>query len=227
MKKAHTLNIIQDDLAESEADNEAGGTTPDPVTGLWPFIRPLGRDELVNDEEDAELNEGMFALVNQGIGDFPIPLTPMSILRERPKTAGVISFDCQESCHNHQLRTMSFSTAGTPTVVTESYMPLYSRVRTGPRLQSPFALTALDLIKSRVNVEEGVWVGSYGSHGLEFLLISFVVDINMVRLRASKITGDINVPRGVVTWQALVAENDGQDDAEWTFADRDFLQVVR
>jgi hypothetical protein len=44
----------------------------------------------------------------------------------------------------------------------------------------------------------GIYTGSYGGHGKEFLLIHYLQDCFI----ATKITGDVNVPRGEVSFQS-------------------------
>ncbi|KAL1937613.1 hypothetical protein VTO73DRAFT_12999 [Trametes versicolor] len=46
----------------------------------------------------------------------------------------------------------------------------------------------------------GVWLGSHGPHGTECLYVDWVS--HPATLRAWKITGDENVPRGALTWHA-------------------------
>ncbi|KAI0351534.1 hypothetical protein OH77DRAFT_1498495 [Trametes cingulata] len=47
---------------------------------------------------------------------------------------------------------------------------------------------------------EGVWLGSHGPHGTECLFFEWVGRLST--LRAWKISGDENVPRGALTWEA-------------------------
>lgn len=45
---------------------------------------------------------------------------------------------------------------------------------------------------------EGIWLGQYGPHGTEVLYIH--TPINGNKTDVWKVTGDVNVPRGVITW---------------------------
>ncbi|CAB4373197.1 unnamed protein product [Rhizophagus irregularis] len=60
---------------------------------------------------------------------------------------------------------------------------------------------------------DGIWVGDYGGHGIEFLLLKYEIS---GCLFATKITGDINVPRGEISWKCNL---DDQlricDEREW------------
>jgi hypothetical protein len=63
----------------------------------------------------------------------------------------------------------------------------------------------------------GLWLGDYGPHGTEVLYMD--VDASGIteegdrpRLRATKITGDFNVPRGVQTWEADLDAEIGREE---------------
>ena len=47
---------------------------------------------------------------------------------------------------------------------------------------------------------EGLWLGDYGPHGTECLFVEH--DAAEAMVRAWKITGDENVPRGALSWEA-------------------------
>ncbi|CAG8491690.1 3359_t:CDS:2 [Funneliformis mosseae] len=61
---------------------------------------------------------------------------------------------------------------------------------------------------------DGIWVGDYGSHGIEFIL--FREDDISGYLIATKITGDINVPRGEISWRCNLKDQVRIcDEKEW------------
>ncbi|KAI0766344.1 hypothetical protein BD413DRAFT_481183 [Trametes elegans] len=51
---------------------------------------------------------------------------------------------------------------------------------------------------------EGLWLGSHGPHGTECLYIDIERSSHSAELRAWKITGDENVPRGAISWRVGV-----------------------
>ncbi|RPD56359.1 hypothetical protein L226DRAFT_615511 [Lentinus tigrinus ALCF2SS1-7] len=51
----------------------------------------------------------------------------------------------------------------------------------------------------------GIWLGDYGPHGTECLFMEH--DSAEEALRAWKITGDVNIPRGACTWSANLKES--------------------
>ncbi|TCD60432.1 F-box protein 31 [Steccherinum ochraceum] len=63
---------------------------------------------------------------------------------------------------------------------------------------------------------EGLWLGAYGAHGTEVLYLTY--DTDKEEVHAWKITGDANVPRGVVSWRCSVPNcaADGQSGVEVT-----------
>ncbi|KAJ3090392.1 hypothetical protein HK102_003901 [Quaeritorhiza haematococci] len=83
---------------------------------------------------------------------------------------------------------------------------------------------------------EGIWVGTYGAHGIEFLLLKYMFrrdlegfddrpdpdaessecssaddDGSQVVLAAHKITGDVNVPMGETSWVGFLGDGSGSD----------------
>ncbi|GBB97063.1 hypothetical protein RclHR1_29030002 [Rhizophagus clarus] len=60
---------------------------------------------------------------------------------------------------------------------------------------------------------DGIWVGNYGNHGIEFLLLKYEISDY---LTATKITGDINVPRGEISWRCNLKDQVRIcDEKEW------------
>uniref|UniRef100_A0A383V8X1 Uncharacterized protein n=1 Tax=Tetradesmus obliquus TaxID=3088 RepID=A0A383V8X1_TETOB len=51
----------------------------------------------------------------------------------------------------------------------------------------------------------GLWKGLYGPHGCELLSLSLDFSQRSARIVATKLTGDVNVPAGEVTWRAQAA----------------------
>ncbi|KAJ3339688.1 hypothetical protein HDU93_007914 [Gonapodya sp. JEL0774] len=81
------------------------------------------------------------------------------------------------------------------------YRSVFSRVSVPPK--------PMGLEKPPVNVKEGVWVGTYGGHGLEFLFVTADISDDHIepphwQLRFEKLTGDVNVPRGATSLQAYL-----------------------
>ena len=56
---------------------------------------------------------------------------------------------------------------------------------------------------------DGLWIGDYSAHGMEVLWLAY--DSEARRVNAWKLTGDINVPRGVVSWWINVDEDLGEN----------------
>eukprot|EP00879_Flechtneria_rotunda_P024112 GHRR01025556.1.p1 GENE.GHRR01025556.1~~GHRR01025556.1.p1 ORF type:complete len:285 (+),score=124.82 GHRR01025556.1:899-1753(+) len=51
----------------------------------------------------------------------------------------------------------------------------------------------------------GLWKGLYGPHGCELLSVSYDFSGRKAMIMATKLTGDVNVPAGEVTWRAAAA----------------------
>ncbi|KAI0929275.1 hypothetical protein AcW2_005014 [Taiwanofungus camphoratus] len=61
----------------------------------------------------------------------------------------------------------------------------------------------------------GLWLGAYGPHGTECLYLEHDGDARLVN--AWKVTGDVNVPRGVRSWAMHLDEVTGVHLGEWGF----------
>ncbi|CAI2184705.1 18152_t:CDS:2 [Funneliformis geosporum] len=60
---------------------------------------------------------------------------------------------------------------------------------------------------------DGIWIGDYGAHGIEFILFR---EDDSGYLFATKITGDINVPRGEISWRCNLKDQVRIcDELEW------------
>lgn len=79
------------------------------------------------------------------------------------------------------------------------YYPLRTIVQEGTQPASP---------DWRAETLVGLWLGDYGSHGTECLFLEH--DAVECLIRAWKVTGDVNVPRGACTWYANL-----RDEAPW------------
>jgi hypothetical protein len=104
---------------------------------------------------------------------------------------------CPEDCHYVLLRTIDINESSEPTLITSFHRPLYSKL-------SLFS-TKLPQLDIPIMPKEGLWVGTFGNHGPEVVLLRYDTLNNETILTASKITGDINVPKGVVTFTAFLS----------------------
>lgn len=79
---------------------------------------------------------------------------------------------------------------------------------------------------------EGMWLGAYASHGTEVLYVYY--DEPAQAVRAVKITGDLNVPRGAITWEFFLTDRMRPDElphdvakAEEVFGDLSTVRIFR
>lgn len=75
----------------------------------------------------------------------------------------------------------------------------------------------------------GLWVGKYGDHGYEMINVTYVEDT----LVATKVTGDLNVPKGELTFTADLhpqprpVSNAGDDDSSISdYPDNQYLEPI-
>ncbi|CAL1705786.1 unnamed protein product [Somion occarium] len=96
------------------------------------------------------------------------------------------------------LRGTSTGDGGSNVPVRNRYYPLRSPVREAPT-------TDVGASDWDPTVLEGIWLGGYGAHGTEVLFLEWSSEGKEVR--AWKVTGDVNVPRGAISWRFEVAED--------------------
>lgn len=75
----------------------------------------------------------------------------------------------------------------------------------GPKPRSPY---------------DGLWIGDYSSHGVEWILFKHMLEDNI--LEAWKLTGDANVPRWQLTWRAHMTKRSRVTtvaEVEWPHCD--------
>ena len=65
---------------------------------------------------------------------------------------------------------------------------------------------------------EGLWVGSYGSHGTQLINITYIDDTTLV---ATKATGDRNVPRGEVSFTVNLSPDKASSLPPFQFSGKD------
>ena len=63
----------------------------------------------------------------------------------------------------------------------------------------------------------GLWLGAYSMHGTEVLYLTYNEEAEEVQ--AWKITGDLNVPRGVMSWRFKCSGRRGRKDESGTTPD--------
>lgn len=167
---------------------------------------------------------GLYPYAKPGTGtDSSVPL---SIVPVPDTLATEISLDCPQSCHEEHVRALS--TVRNETLAHARYLPRFSRVLAPP---DGGCGPALSQMMNCTMPDEGIWVGTYSAHGLEALLIRYfriqptpethyslpgsfpeddplnqpkTVEVTpYLEMRAYKITGDVNVPRGQISFRTV------------------------
>jgi hypothetical protein len=75
------------------------------------------------------------------------------------------------------------------------------------------------------NIPVGLFASFYGGHGLEYILLQHNVDRQ--ELRATKVTGDPNIPRSELTWLAFVRQQIRESSDQDFFGSPVFAAVGR
>ncbi|KAJ3354954.1 hypothetical protein HDU91_005715 [Kappamyces sp. JEL0680] len=141
---------------------------PDPQTGLWAF--PTFSS--TSDNTLHQIRESR-SLRTCSVLSLPAPLQP-----------SIFSVDCLQKCHCNRIRTPE--RAGSPARPTLDYTTKFSAIRFArprPRAGCTFP-------------RPGVWMANYGDHGNEFLAVSYTLASGHPEMVVTKVTGDMNVPRG-------------------------------
>lgn len=109
----------------------------------------------------------------------------------------VFTLNCSLKCNLKRIRSLIIED-GRPVPHNLSYAPLYSAINFK-------SLTISQSIDLDVNKP---WIGTYGANGTEFVMLRYANDPSGNTTRpcvvCNKITGDVNIPRGEVTFWAYI-----------------------
>ncbi|KAI9034481.1 hypothetical protein DFJ74DRAFT_649674 [Hyaloraphidium curvatum] len=156
---------------------------------------------------------------------FEDSLVPVMLREPKASRSARMLLDCARGCLSERVRALSAARSSTET---HQYHPRYSRIVGVEDDGAVNQLVADRLNGSVVLPQEGLYVGTYASHGLEILLVryyettggsegddrlpgSFPDDASetqqllepgssSLHIRVFKVTGDVNVPRGEQTF---------------------------
>ncbi|KAJ3322117.1 hypothetical protein HDV06_003568 [Boothiomyces sp. JEL0866] len=111
---------------------------------------------------------------------------------EPTNTNPIYTINCDKKCYQKRIR-------GVGNIHSN---PQISEVTEYTTKLSKIAIQKTSVIVDNIKMPKtGVWMGAYGSHGNELMLISYSLD-NEKKLVVTKITGDVNVPRGEISFTA-------------------------
>lgn len=151
-----------------------------------------------------------------GLWPYPSPnfasdetLYRRSINNESTWEQRVFSISCASNCHQKRIRSLVINAQGIPAPQSLTYTPLFSSIQIPPTSSE----LAIDV--------QSFWVGTYGTHGSEIVQFRFADDPSGISIRpciiCNKITGDVNVPRGEMTFWLYIdipRSSDGFDFAQ-------------
>ncbi|KAJ3155603.1 hypothetical protein HDU89_006569 [Geranomyces variabilis] len=208
---------------------------PSPATGLWPYpesSRVLRTEGVLitmfdsnepplafnRNEAEALASEKLAAAaaIAANVAD-PISRAPSARQQVPP---GLLALSCRTKCHEYGVRTVTLrAPEGELRFRPGRFQTLWSKIRQ-PWLTRP----SPPLLPPRMLVAplEGIWAGTYGGHGIEFLLLRYEQAPGITASAASsckpaddldmvfyKVTGDVNVPRGEVSCRAKLHDGTG------------------
>ncbi|KND04475.1 uncharacterized protein SPPG_00202 [Spizellomyces punctatus DAOM BR117] len=180
---------------------------PSPSTGLWPYpensrvLRAEGTLITMFDSNEPPLAFNPLLQTNGELEDASW---------EMP--ANTLTIHCPLKCHEYGVRTVTLrAPEGELRFKTGRYQTIWSQIKLDANHKSAIAPSNM-VIKPL----EGIWAGTYGSHGIEYVLLRYewvanaldasVQDIHLVFY---KITGDVNVPRGEVSCRVNLGDGTG------------------
>jgi hypothetical protein len=202
--------VVQESMHACQLKEKGGGflALPEAEAGgqlwsefdLFPFARPLHFPI-------------PRSLPNPVTGLWPFSPQPSHQIEKSKKHADMLVVSCLSTCTTAKLNILTFDEDAR---FTAEYSPRFSRIKgLGEPWIDKFRPHGFDLSVPPSSVIEnapkpGVYIGTYGGHGLECLLVRYIrVQTDSVpgqwpnanvhngwQLQAFKITGDINVPRG-------------------------------
>ncbi|KAJ3005888.1 hypothetical protein HKX48_000415 [Thoreauomyces humboldtii] len=198
---------------------------PSPETGLWPYpesSRVLHTEGVLITMFDS--NEPPLAF-NRDDSEALRQQRPLAdkMHPQRSRKASLMALNCRAKCHHYGVRTVTLrAPEGELRFRTGRHQTIWSKIRSDPRARPTVRLPP----GFGVRPLEGIWAGTYGSHGIEFLLLRYepskaapppYVPFSVymepedppLDMMFYKVTGDVNVPRGEVSCRASLHDGKG------------------
>lgn len=178
---------------------------PSQSTGLWPYP----------DNSRMLRSEAYITMFDSN--EPPIAFNPEEALEldqwhDRAEGFGesrtVMTIDCERKCAQFGCRTVALrgsiqeNPAGELRFKTSRFPTHWSKISCDSNQTSPPP-------RMTIAPKEGIWAGTYGSHGIEFLLLRYEACDAGTDLAIYKITGDVNVPRGEISCRSNLGDGEG------------------
>ncbi|KAJ3120692.1 hypothetical protein HK098_004412 [Nowakowskiella sp. JEL0407] len=169
-------SVSEHSLAVSGPQGKLRELAPSQQTGLWPFPQgsPLPFAYMVASRSSSSSSPTSFGQ------------SPDSTL---------LSLSCTNDCYTYnfsRLFSLQARRALPSNLQNNNFSQIWSKIKFSDAAPSDVPIAP----------REGIWTGSYSTHGLEILLFQYTTnEENQCCLEAHKITGDLNVPRGELSWK--------------------------